>query len=268
MIRQAEVAGRFYEGDPDALRRDVERHLDRSAKKEPVLGCVCPHAGYMFSGDVAGAVLSSVEIPPTVVVMSFSHRGMGEPFAVWPSGEWLTPLGSVPIDEELSAKLINDPSPLASDTEAFRYEHSGEVQLPFLQVLRPDVKVVMISIYPATGVSVLRSIGQAMAVEFESTESTPLVLASTDMTHQKSAEFAEKQDRLAIDRMLALDEEGLLDVVRTRDITMCGVCAVTAMIACVKAMGATTAKLVRYENSGKATGDYRSVVGYAGLTFK
>jgi len=268
MIRQPAVAGQFYEGHPDALKVDVESHLDRSAQKEDALGCVCPHAGYMYSGDVTGAVLSAVNIPKTVVVISFSHRGIGERYAVWPDGAWKTPLGKVPINEPLASKLLKGSSLLVADTETFAFEHSGEVMLPFLQVLRPDVDVVMVSIYPVSPLDDLQTIGREMGTAFTETEAKPLVLSSTDMTHYASAATAEKQDGLAIKQMLLLDEARLFEVVRDNDISMCGVCPVVVMMACVKKLGATIARLVRYENSGKATQDDSSVVAYAGLIFK
>lgn len=268
MIRKAAVAGQFYEGRPDALREDVEGHLDPSAEKQDAFACMCPHAGYMYSGDVAGAALSAVNIPDTVIVLSFSHRGMGERYAVWADGAWTTPLGAVPVDEALAARLIEGTSLLTADTEAFLFEHSGEVMLPFLQVLKPGVKVVMVSVYPVAPLRDLQTIGREMAAVLKGSTPLPLLLASSDMTHHESAALAQKQDKLAIDRMLALDEAGLFEVVRDRDISMCGVCPTVATIACVKELGATAGRLIRYENSGRATGDLSSVVAYAGLVFK
>lgn len=267
MIRPPAVAGQFYERHPDALREDVEARLDRHAAPVEAFGCVCPHAGYVYSGAVAGAVLSAVKIPKTVVVMSFSHRGTGARYAVWPDGAWRTPLGDVPVDAGLASSLIAGSALLKSDTEAFAHEHSGEVMLPFLQVLRADVEVAMVSIYPVAPFRDLQTIGREMAAVLKELSPRPLVLASTDMTHHLPADVAEKQDRQAIERMLALDAAGLYDVVREKDISMCGVCPVAAAITCVKELGAKTARLVRYENSSKATGDRSSVVAYAGLIF-
>jgi hypothetical protein len=268
MIRQPVVAGQFYEGHPDALRKDVESRLHPAARKEVALGCVCPHAGFMYSGYVTGAVLSAIHVPKTVVVVSFSHRGLGERYAVWPTGAWKTPLGNVPINEPLTSKLLKGSSLLVGDTETFAFEHSGEVMLPFLQMLKPEVDVVMVSVYPVSPLEDLQTIGREMAAAFREAGAKPLVLASTDMTHYAPAATAEKQDRLAIREMLRLDEAGLYDVVRDNDISMCGVCPVVVTMTCVKELGATTARLVRYENSGKATHDTSSVVAYAGLIFK
>ena len=268
MIRQPVVAGQFYRGNAEALRADVENHLDRSAEKEDVLGCVCPHAGYMYSGDVAGAVLSAINLPKTVMVLSFSHRLLGIRYAIWPDGAWRTPLGDVRVEEGLASRLVEGSSVLEADTEAFAFEHSGEVMLPFLQVLRPDVHVVMLSVSPVSPLDDLQILGHELAKTLKAAEAKPLLLASSDMTHHEPAAAAEKQDKLAIDKMLALDETGLFKVVRERDISMCGVCPVVATMACVKALGATSARLVRYETSAKTTGDTSSVVGYAGLLFK
>ena len=268
MIRQPVVAGQFYRGNPEALRADVEGHLDRSAEKENVLGCVCPHAGYMYSGDVAGAVLCAVNIPKTVMVLSCSHRLLGGRYAVWPEGAWQTPLGDVPVNEALASAVVKGSSLLEADTEAFAFEHSGEVMLPFLQVLRDDVDVVMLSVSAISPLDDLQTIGHELAGTLGATDPKPLLLASSDMTHHEPAATAEKQDKLAIDKMLALDETGLFKVVRERDISMCGVCPAVVTMGCVKALGATSARLVRYETSAKTTGDTSSVVGYAGLIFK
>jgi len=268
MIRQPAVAGQFYEGLPDALRRDVESRLHPAAQKVDALGCACPHAGFMYSGNVTGAVLSAIHVPKTVVVVSFSHRGLGERYAVWPAGAWKTPLGNVPVNEPLASKLLKSSSLLVADTETFAFEHSGEVMLPFLQVTRPDVDVVMVSVYPVSPLDDLQKIGRELAKAVKELDAKPLVLASTDMTHYASAATAEKQDRLAIREMLRLDEAALYDVVRDNDISMCGVCPVVVMITCVKELGATSAKLIRYENSGMATHDDSSVVAYAGLIFQ
>ena len=268
MIRQPAVAGQFYEGLPDTLRKDVQSRLDPAAQKVDALGCVCPHAGFMYSGNVTGAGLSAIHVPKTVVVISFSHRGRGERYAVWPTGAWKTPLGNVPVNEPLASRLLKGSSLLVADTETFAFEHSGEVMLPFLQVTRPDVDVVMVSVYPVSPLDDLETIGREMAAAFKQTEPRPLVLASTDMTHYAPAATAEKQDGLAIREMLRLDEAALYDVVRDNDISMCGVCPVVVAIACVKELGATTARLVRYENSGAATHNESSVVAYAGLIFQ
>lgn len=267
MVRQPAVAGEFYEGSAETLKQQVEECLDRGVAKQDVLGCVCPHAGYMFSGGVAGAVLSSINIPKRVLILSFSHRGAGARYAVWPKGPWRTPLGDVPVDECTTTKLLEDTKTLVADPEPFMYEHSGEVMLPFLQVLRPDVEVVMVSVYPASPIEDLQAIGAEIASTIGAAKTPVLVLASSDMTHHAPARHAQKMDGLAIDRMLALDEGGLLRVVMQNDISMCGVCPVVAAIACVKKLGAKTGRLVRYATSGDVTGDRSSVVGYAGVVF-
>jgi hypothetical protein len=265
MIRPPAVAGQFYERDAPSLLDDVQSRLDPSASPAKAYACICPHAGYVYSGDVTGATLSAVAIPKTVIVLAFSHRGLGERYAVWPGGAWRTPLGEVPVDEDLAARLIAGSSLFKSDEMAFSHEHSGEVMLPFLQVLKPDVQIVMVSVHPFAPLRQLLTLGREMAAVLQEADPRPLLLASTDMTHHLSASEAERMDRPAIDAMLRLDEAELYSVVQSHDISMCGVCPVVVTITCAKALGATGARLVRYENSGKATGDYDSVVAYAGL---
>lgn len=266
MNRAPAVAGKFYPGRAKELAETIESHLDRSQSPKPAFGALVPHAGYVYSGDVAGAVFSRIEIPPTVLILNPNHTGQGEPLAVWPDGKWATPLGQVPVDEELTRQLLRADKTLAPDRVAHLAEHSGEVMLPFLQVLRPDVRVVVMTVGVLRLVS-LQDLGRQIASVLKSISPRPLILASSDMTHFESADAAKRRDSLAIEPMLKLDEAQLFRVVTGQRISMCGIAPATAMLAAVKELGATRGELVKYDNSATAGADPSNVVGYAGMIF-
>ena len=265
MIRQPAVAGQFYTGDGQKLRAELEALIPAAAVKVKVMGIVAPHAGYMYSGAVAGEVYGRIEIPQAVIVLGPNHHGFGARAALYPDGEWLTPLGTVPINARL-AELVGKHSPLVEeDSTAHHYEHSLEVQVPFLQFLRPDVTIVPICLGfgDFAGCS---SLGKGIALAVREYGEDTLIVASSDMTHYESAAAARAKDELAIREVLGLNPEGLLKACRSESITMCGVVPATVMLVAALELGATKAELVRYATSGDITGDNRQVVAYAALT--
>ena len=264
MLREPAVAGQFYPGTPQQLKAQVLECLDREATPQPAILAVCPHAGYIYSGATAGKVLSRVAVPRRVVVVGPNHRGMGHPAAVMSHGQWRTPLGDVPLDQELGNELLRRSSLLAEDHLAHQAEHSLEVQVPFLQVLRPDLTILPICL-SFLAFSECRAIGLALAQAIRAVGEPVMLLASTDMTHYESAEIAQKKDSMALKPLLALDPQGLFDTVRGLGITMCGVLPTTVCLVAALELGAASAQLVQYTNSGMVTGDYRQVVGYAGV---
>jgi hypothetical protein len=265
MIRRAAVAGQFYPGNPAELRRLIEKLADPKAKKEPAVAVVSPHAGYVYSGRVAGAVFSSVVLPATFVIVAPAHRPIRPVFALMTEGSWETPLGEVPIDAELAEGIQSRCRIAVSDPAAHAAEHSLEVQIPFLQVLRGDIAIVPINVSSRAVEGQLDDLGRAIAGAVRACGKEVLLVASTDMSHYLSASEARAKDVQAIDRILALDARGLIDVVRSRDISMCGVLPTAAVITAAKEGGATRAELVRYATSGEVTGDEGEVVAYAGL---
>ncbi len=266
MKRTPAVAGTFYPGRAEQLRAEVESFLKSESPKQSAFGAVIPHAGYVYSGAVAGEVFSRLEIPPTVLILNPNHTGVGRPFSVWPDGHWTTPLGDVPVDAGLAAELTNTCPPLVADTRAHLREHSGEVMLPFLQVARPDVSVVMVVVDMAP-LARLQQLGRDIAKATSGIQPRPLIIASSDMTHFQSETVARAQDKLAIEEMLKLDEAGLYEVVTERGITMCGVAPTTVAIAAVRELGSAKSELIKYDTSATAGGDASNVVGYAGLIF-
>jgi AmmeMemoRadiSam system protein B len=265
MIRSAAVAGRFYPSDPRELAAEIDIYAPVDAEKLPALGCVVPHAGYMYSGHVAGAVYSSLQIPSRCILLGPRHFPRGQPMAILTEGSWQTPFGEAPIDSELAAKLAHASPVLREDPVAHEREHSLEVQIPFLQRLVPDLRFVPV-VLASDRYDALEQLGQSVAQVVSKQKDPVLVIASTDMNHYESDAITREKDRKAIDRILALDPRGLYDTVRKEGITMCGYAATVAMLVAMNQLGAKEAKLVRYATSGEVTGDRDEVVGYAGIT--
>jgi len=265
MVRKPAVAGQFYTDDSRRLRAQVEAFMDGKGVRKKVFGIIAPHAGYVYSGAVAGEVYGRVEVPGTVMILGPNHHGLGAPAAVSLREEWMTPLGAVPINTTL-AKLILEKSPmLTENAAAHQYEHSLEVQAPFLQVARPDVTIVPVCL-GLMDYDSCRELGLSLASAVREFGEDVLWVASSDMSHYEPDEIARKKDELAISQMLALNPEGLYSVVSKKGITMCGVIPATVMLVAALEMGATKCELVRYATSGDVSGDYRQVVGYAAVT--
>ena len=270
-VRQPAVAGRFYPANAQHLRAEVETFttVPASASGETkakihALGCVVPHAGYMYSGHVAGAVYRQLALPQRYVILCPNHTGMGEPLAIMSEGAWHTPLGDASIDEELAEKLKARMPLLSEDQAAHRYEHALEVQLPFLQVLAPGFQFVPITV-GTSNFEVLSALGVVIGSVAAEADRPLLVIASSDMNHYESDSVTRVKDRRAIDQLLALDPRGLYDVVHQADISMCGYGPAVAMLTAARRLGATRAELIRYATSGDVSGDRDMVVGYAGV---
>ncbi|TYP00297.1 hypothetical protein EDC39_101461 [Geothermobacter ehrlichii] len=267
MPRKPAVSGQFYPSDGKTLVRQLDAFLGQVDGQEEAVGVVSPHAGYLYSGAIAGAVFARVTVPDEVVVLGPNHHGLGYPGAVYSRGTWETPLGPVAVAEDLADAVLASCPMLAADTLAHRSEHSLEVQLPFIQRRNPAARILPICLahWPlAELVDLGRRLGQSLA----SRQPRPLIVASSDMTHYEPGEIAREKDRLAIERILALDAEGLYRVVREHRITMCGVMPTVVLLAAAGELGATRAELVRYGNSGEVTGDQSEVVGYAGIVVR
>jgi AmmeMemoRadiSam system protein B len=266
-IRQAAVAGSFYEADPLRLRAGLEALLASPVSPRPALAVVVPHAGYVYSGAVAGATFARVTVPRRVIVLAVNHRGRGEPLASWAEGAWRTPLGDLPVDAALVAAVAARAPRLRPDPRAHEREHSLEVQLPFLQLRGPrDLAIAPISI-ASHRLADLERLGEAVAGAVRASPEPVLVVASTDFSHYIPAAEARRLDELALARIRALDGPGLLATVEEHAISMCGVAPTTAMLVAARALGARPegVEQVRYANSGDVSGDHESVVGYAGL---
>ena len=268
VLRHPAVAGRFYPGDSEDLRTEVRGYLSqaRFINQGPVraLGCIAPHAGYIYSGHVAGAVFARIEVPKRCIVLCPNHTGVGRALAMMSEGAWQTPLGDVPIDAELSGALKQRFPALQEDSTAHRAEHAAEVELPFLLLQQPELRFVPIAL--GTGqFEVLEELGKAMADVVAVQGDPVLIVASSDMNHYESDVVTRVKDHRAIERILTLDPRGLFDVVTQQDISMCGFGPAVVMLTSARQLGAKSAELVKYATSGDISGDREMVVGYAGV---
>ncbi len=275
MTRRARFAGSWYPGNAEELRRTVEGYIAAGGPAAPAVGLVSPHAGYVYSGGVAGKGYAAVEVTPSVIVLAPAHGYAGSAVSVWDGGAWQTPLGEVEIDEELLRAVREGCEAASADGAAHAEEHSLELQLPFLQVRRPEVKVVPI-VVATRDAGTLRSLGEACANAVRARAGKAaggdgegvLIVASSDMTHYEPAAVAKKKDEMALARIGEVDPEGLLDVVSRERISMCGVAPAAAMLFAARELGAGRAETVEYATSGDVTGDTDSVVGYAAVAVR
>ncbi len=267
MIRLPAVAGRFYPSNPETLSGQISRLVSRDGEKMRALGCIVPHAGYMYSGRVAGAVYSAIEIPKRCILLGPRHFPRGAPMAILTQGSFSTPLGEAPIDAEMATALANAYSQLREDPVAHEREHSLEVQIPFLQFIAKGFRFVPV-VLATDRYGAIEELGRAVAKVIASESEPVLTIASTDMNHYEDDAVTRVKDGRAIERILALDPRGLYDTVRGEGITMCGYAATTAMLVAMRELGATEARLVRYATSGDVNGDREQVVGYSGIVIR
>ena len=266
ILRRPAVAGRFYPGDPDDLRAEAQGFLGQEATRPPLqaLGCIAPHAGYVYSGHVAGAVFGRIEIPRRCIVLCPNHTGVGRALAIMSEGAWQSPLGDVPIDTKLAEDLKDRLPVVQEDATAHRAEHAAEVELPFLMLRQPELQFVPIAV--GTGLfETLEQLGKALADVIAAQAEPILIVASSDMNHYESDAVTRVKDHQAIERILTLNPRGLFDVVTQQDISMCGFGPAVAMLTAARQLGAKSAELVKYATSGDISGDREMVVGYAGV---
>jgi hypothetical protein len=277
MIRQPAVAGTFYSASAETLRADVARACVLTETRLPAIAVVSPHAGYIYSGAVAGAVFARITIPETVILLGPNHTGLGPTISVFARGTWIIPGTAIDVDESLSHALLCQIPGAEADTSAHRHEHSLEVQLPFLDHARrtllpneeyPPMRVVPIILGTAQR-QICRTIGLALAGVIREHaargNSVPLLLASSDMNHYESDAVTRRKDRQAIEAIQHLDPDGLADAVQEQNISMCGVGPTMAVLHAARALGASAATLTGYATSGEVSKDLEHVVGYAGF---
>lgn len=267
MRRAPAVAGRFYPGTREELDRELERCLGTNGTPGPALACMVPHAGYMYSGAIAGAVFCRVEVPPVAIILGPNHAGRGAALALATEQEWETPLGLVPIDASTASALKAACPELEEDALAHRSEHSLEVQVPFLQRRRRDIRIVPVTLSVGRFEPLAR-LGEALAFVLQKMEPRPLLVLSTDMNHYEPEAVGKVKDRRALDAIEALEADRLYDTVRRERISMCGYEPTTAGLIAARQLRAQKAELICYGNSGDVTGDRTSVVGYAGMIIR
>jgi len=278
-VRRPTQAGAFYEGTPDALKQQVEQcftnrlgpgELPKVAKTalKSVVGLICPHAGYMFSGPVAAHAYYRLAVdgkPDIVVLLGPNHTGFGSGLAVMNEGFWRTPLGDVEVDRETANQIVHESRIVDIDDSAHLHEHSIEVQLPFLQYFYGSAFKIVPICFLMQDLPSAREVGQAVARVL--LDKKAIIIASSDMTHYEPQESAQRKDKKALEAIEAMDEVRFQKAVETYNITACGHGPIVSLIVAAKAVGVKEAKLLSYKTSGDVMGDRSSVVGYAAVCF-
>jgi AmmeMemoRadiSam system protein B len=263
MVRDPVVSGQFYPGDKKRLLEQLDEMIPEGVERIDAIGAVSPHAGYVYSGPVAGEVFARLEPKDTYVILSPNHSGYGGRFAAC-GDPWNTPLGTLDVDTALLGAIMGSTDLVTDDIEAHAFEHSIEVQLPFIQRTSPSAKIVPITVKYGE-LPELREVAGAISAAVSEREGRAVIIASSDMTHYESRDAAGKKDKMAIRKILDLDPEGLLEVVERNNISMCGYVPTALMLMCAENLNAKKAELVKYSDSGDVTGDTVQVVGYAGI---
>jgi AmmeMemoRadiSam system protein B len=278
-IRHPSQAGAFYAGTAESLKRQIEECFLHNlgpgkipkvaeAGARSIVGLVCPHAGYMYSGPVAAHAYYSLALdgkPDVVILFGPNHTGYGSALAVMNEGFWRTPLGDVEVDGETANRIVKESRIVDVDDSAHRHEHSIEVQLPFLQYLFGSKFKIVPICFLMQDLHSAREVGRAIAKALA--ERNAVIIASSDMTHYEPQKSAEKKDRLALQAVEAMDEAKFYSIIEEHRITACGYGPIAALITAAKALGAKEAKLLCYRTSGDVIGDYSAVVGYAAVQF-
>jgi MEMO1 family protein len=267
MKRMPAVAGRFYGGHPGQLAEEVAHFTYKATMRSKIIGALSPHAGLMYSGNVAGPLYSSIVMPETFIILGPNHSGSGPNMAVMSSGEWLIPTAVFNIDNELAASMLENMPMLTEDSQAHASEHSIEVQLPFMAYAADKIKIVPV-VCGHVSLEDCAAAGKGIAAAIKKTGRDVVIIASSDMSHYVVDAVAREKDGLAIKKILDLDPEGLYSTVVGEGISMCGFIPATIMLYAALALGADDSQLIKYATSGEVSGDYESVVGYASITVK
>ncbi|UCG36514.1 MAG: AmmeMemoRadiSam system protein B [Candidatus Bathyarchaeota archaeon] len=277
-IRRPCQAGSFYAGTPRALRGQIESCFEHELGpgKAPIpatgarriLGLICPHAGYMYSGPIAAHSyhrLAADGKPAVFVVLGPNHTGQGSILSIMKEGGWRTPLGDVQIDTRVASEIIERSRIIDVDKLAHWYEHSIEVQLPFLQFLYGSKFTFVPLSFLIQDFKSSVEVGHAIAKALDGKDA--VIIASTDMTHYEPHEKAREKDLKALTALERLDEKQFFSTIETHRITACGYGPVVALVTAVKILGAGKGEILSYKTSGDITRDYSSVVGYASMAF-
>jgi AmmeMemoRadiSam system protein B len=278
-VRRPTQAGSFYAGDAQALKQQIEScflhsfgpgKLPKVNANGPrrVVGLVCPHAGYMYSGPVAANAYYELALdgkPETVVILGPNHTGYGSALALMDKGVWRTPLGDVEVDENVARALCRETKLLDVDESAHKFEHSVEVQLPFLQYLYGNSFKFVPVCFQLQDFESADEVGNALAEVLSGLNA--VIVASSDFTHYEPQASAERKDLAALEAVKAMDAKQFVKIIEERNVTACGYGPIAATITAAKGLLAKKATLLRYKTSGDITGDRSSVVGYAAVSF-
>jgi len=279
-IRQPAVAGSFYAGDLKSLNAQIEKcflhkigpgeiPLTNPKRKSNINGLVSPHAGYMYSGPVAANGFYKIALdgkPDTIIILGPNHRGFGEDVSIMVEGKWKTPLGELEIDTDIAEDILKNSKIIKKDKKAHQFEHSIEVQLPFIQyIYGNNIKFVPICMTRQdidTDMEIAKSICSSIV------DKNILIIASSDFTHYEPQEYAENVDKQAINAILEFNPKKLYDMIYHQNLTMCGPGPITVILIVCETLSAKKAELLKYATSGDVSGMYNQVVGYASMIIR
>jgi len=279
-LRRPAVAGSFYAGDSKSLNIQIENcflhrigpgeiPLVNTKKENNIIGLISPHAGYMYSGPVAANGFYKIALdgkPDTIIILGPNHRGFGENISIMVEGRWETPLGELEIATDIAENILKNSKIIKNDKKAHQYEHSIEVQLPFIQyIFGRDIKFVPICM---TRQDINTDIEIAQSICSSVVDKNILIIASSDFTHYEPQEYAENVDKQAINAILEFNPKKLYDMIYHQNLTMCGPGPITVMLIVCETLGAKKAELLKYATSGDVSGMYDQVVGYASIIIR
>ncbi|MCV0412076.1 MEMO1 family protein [Nitrosarchaeum sp.] len=274
-IRTPAVAGMFYPNEKKELKKVIKEcflhnfgpgKIPPSNIKKKIFGAICPHAGYVYSGPIACNSFYEIssDIPDLFIIIGPNHWGIGSSVATMIDTKWETPLGEVEVDSEIAEEISKLTDIIEIDNFSHSREHSLEVQIPMLQEIATNFKIVPIALINQSKEIAIK-VGIAMAKIAQ--KNKVMIIGSSDFTHYESNEFAHEQDSALIEPILELDVDRFYDILHKKDISACGYGAIAStMIAC-KEIGATKGELLKYATSGDISGDKSSVVGYGSIIF-
>jgi len=279
-LRKPAVAGSFYAGDSKSLNMQIENcflhkigpgeiPLVNTKKENNIIGLVSPHAGYIYSGPVAANGFYQIALdgkPDTIIILGPNHRGFGEDISIMVEGKWKTPLGELEIDTDIAEKILKNSKIIKNDKKAHQYEHSIEVQLPFIQyIFGKNIKFVPICM---TRQDINTDIEIAQSICSSVVDKNILIIASSDFTHYEPQEYAENVDKQAINAIIEFNPKKLYDMIYHQNLTMCGPGPITVMLIVCETLGAKKAELLKYATSGDISGMFNQVVGYASIIIR
>lgn len=278
-LREPAQAGSFYEDTEGALRTQIQNCFLKppgpcilpsvpAERDEKLVGLVAPHAGYMYSGPVAAhsySRLASAGPRKSIVILGPNHTGLGSGVSTMTTGEWSTPLGEVKVDSELAREIAGNSSLIDVEDEAHKFEHSIEVQLPFLQFIYPRQFQFVPICMMLQDLETSKEVGEAVARAVS--DKGAVLIASSDWTHYEPHDEAVRKDREALRAAIEMDPQKFQTTIEEKRVSACGYGPVTAVIHASRILGAKNAQLLSYKTSGDVTGDKKAVVGYAALSF-
>lgn len=267
VIREPSVAGTFYPENAEVLRAYLEDHLSSSNHSFLAKAVVVPHAGYVYSGEVASQVFSRIKIPSKIFIMGPNHQGIGPSFALASPGKWETPFGPAAIDQDLIHQLAASHPALKISALAHQNEHSLEVEIPMIQYLNSGISLCPL-IVGTLNLEEAREVALRVADVLAGLPELPLIIISSDMNHYEEDRRTRVKDGYALRAIEFLDAEGLVAAVKTHRISMCGFVPVYMLLCMASKLGIQRASLVDYRTSGEVNGNYDQVVGYAGFIFE